>query len=72
MKKLVVLFSALIALSSCGSPLTTVQEDIQMLQSKYQTVYQVNFVNFVTIDSTGVYHVVVTSDGQIKATVKIK
>jgi hypothetical protein len=70
MKKLIVLFSALIALSSCN--VTTSHEDTQMLQSWYQTVYQVNFRNYVTIDSTGVYHIIVTSDGQIKATVKIK
>jgi hypothetical protein len=70
MKKLVVLFSVLIALSSCNY--TTSREDTQMLQSKYQTVYQLNLFNYITIDSIGVYHITVTKDGKIGTKIKIK
>ena len=70
MKKLVVLFSALVALVSCNT--TTSKQDTQMLQSKYQTVYKVNEWNYVTFDSAHVYHITVTSDGKIESTVKIK
>jgi hypothetical protein len=70
MKKLIVLFSVLITLSSCN--VTTGREDTQMLQSKYQTVYQVDLFNYVTIDSIGIYHITVTRDGQIRTKIKIK
>jgi predicted small secreted protein len=57
-------------LASCNT--TTSQQDIQMLQSKYETVYQVNVWNYITCDSTHVYHVRVKRDGQIESTIKIK
>ena len=56
-------------LASC---VTSPQQDIQMLQSKYETVYQVNVWNYVTCDSTHVYHIRVKRDGEIESTVKIK
>lgn len=69
MKKLVILFSALVALSSCAS---TPEEDTQMLQSRYETVYRVNDWNYVTFDSVHVYHITVTRHGQIETKIKIK
>jgi hypothetical protein len=56
-------------LASCA---TSPQQDIQMLQSKYETVYQVNVWNYVTCDSTHVYHVRIKRDGNIESTIKIK
>jgi len=69
MKKLVVLFSALVALSSCG---TTTQQDAQMLQTKYQTVYRVTGFNYITFDSAHVYHIIIDGTGKIESTVRIK
>jgi len=70
MKETVVLLSVLTALASCNT--TTSLEDTQMLQSKYQIVYQVNTGNYITLDSAHVYHVNVTHDGKIRSTIKIK
>jgi hypothetical protein len=70
MKKTVVLLSVLTALASCN--ITTSQEDTQILQTKYQTVYKIDDWNYVTFDSISVYHVTVKADGQVKATIKIK
>jgi hypothetical protein len=70
MKKLVVLFSALVALSSCNY--TSAKQDTQMLQSKYETVYQINQFNYITCDSIHTYHITVSGDGQIETTIKIK
>ena len=70
MKKLVVLFSALVTLSSCN--FTTSKQDTQMLQSKYETVYKINEFNYVVCDSTHTYHITVSGNGEIFATIKIK
>ena len=56
-------------LTSCA---TTPQQDIQMLQSKYETVYQVNVWNYITCDSTHVYHIRIKRNGNIESTIKIK
>jgi tRNA/tmRNA/rRNA uracil-C5-methylase (TrmA/RlmC/RlmD family) len=70
MKKLTILFSALIVLVSCNT--TSSKQDTQMLQSKYETVYKINELNYVVCDSVHTYHITVTGDGQIFATIKIK
>ena len=70
MKKLVFLFSALFALSSCDT--TTSKQDTQMLQSRYETVYRVNDWNYITFDSVHAYHITVTRNGQIGTKIKIK
>lgn len=70
MKKLIILFSALVALSSCNT--TSPSQDTQMLQSKYETVYQVSLGQYITCDSVHVYHITITKDGQISATIRIK
>lgn len=71
MKKIIITLIVLIGLVSCNT--TSSNEDMQMLQSKYTTVYKINTWEYVCIDSTGrTYHVRVTSDGQIHSTIKIK
>jgi hypothetical protein len=70
MKKLAILFSALVALSSCN--ITSSKQDTQMLQSKYETVYKINELNYIVCDSAHTYHITITGDGQIFATIKIK
>jgi len=70
MKKLIILFSALVVLSSCNT--TSPEQDTQMLQSKYETVYQINQWQYITCDSVHVYHIRITRDGQIKTTIRIK
>jgi outer membrane lipoprotein-sorting protein len=70
MKKIVILLAAVVALSSCG--FTTSDQDKQMLQEKYQTVYSVNFSNYVVIDSVGTYHIILTSNGRVRSKIKIK
>lgn len=69
MKKLGILMVSLLLLMSCG---TTTSEDIQMLQTKYSTVYNMYDGNFIVMDSIHTYHVKVTGDGNIRSIVKIK
>ena len=58
-------------ISSCDA--TSSNEDTQMLQKKYETVYRVDLSNYVTIDTSGnVYHIRVTYNGVTESIVKIK
>ena len=70
MKKLLSILVIGVLLTSCTNR-TTTSQDIQMLQTIYPTVYNINN-GYVCIDSTGTYHVRVTLDGQIYSIVKIK
>ena len=65
MKYLILIF----LLASCS---TSPQQDTQMLQTKYETVYRVDIWNYITCDSAHVYHVKVTRDGVIETTIKVK
>lgn len=69
MKKLGILMVSLLLLSSCG---TTPSQDIQMLQSKYSTVYPLNTRDYITMDSIHTYHLKISSTGNILSIVKIK
>lgn len=69
MKKLLSVLVLGVLLTSC----TTISQDIQMLQTIYPIVYNVNNNgSYICIDSTGTYHIRVTLDGQIYSTVRIK
>lgn len=69
MKKLLSVLALGILLTSCN--VTTVSQDIQMLQTKYPTVYSLNSIDYICIDSIGTYHIRVV-DGQIYSKVKIE
>lgn len=71
MKKLSVLLAAIVALTSCNNT-TTKSQDMQMLQSKYSVVYNLNMNRFITCDSAHVYDVWLYNGGTIKSIVKIK
>jgi uncharacterized protein YcfL len=71
MKKLSILLVTLFTLAGCDR-VTTMSEDTMMLQTKYSTVYRIEGTRYIVCDSSHVYDVRVTSDGQIRSTVKIK
>lgn len=66
MKKLILL---LIIFTSCG---TLPSVDMQNLQKQYTTVYRISNSRYITIDSTGVYDVMVDTDGTFYSKVKIQ
>lgn len=72
MKKLVMILVLAATLVSCGDTSTT--QDLQMLQTKYPTsiIYRINTHNYTICDSTHVYHIEVTDNGEIFTTIKIK
>ena len=70
MKKLLSVLALGILLTSCNW--TTPLQDTQWLQTKYPTVYKVNYTDYVCIDSIGTYHIRVTIDGQIASKIKVK
>lgn len=73
MKKIVILLAAVVTLASC-SKTTTTKEDIQMLQSKFQTVYALDHHgwDYVVCDSINVYHITMGRTGNIETKIKIK
>jgi len=71
MKKLLSVLALGILLTSCN--VNTISQDTQMLQTKYPTVYSVNSIDYICIDSIGTtYHICVVEDGQITSKVKVK
>ena len=71
MKKLLSLLALGILLTSCNT--TSLTQDMQFLQTKYPTVYSVNSIDYICIDSIGTtYHICVVEDGQITSKVKVK
>jgi len=70
MKKLLSVLALGILLTSCNW--TSTSQNTQMLQTKYPTVYSVNSIEYICIDSIGTYHISVTIDGQIHSKVKVK
>jgi hypothetical protein len=71
MKRTIIsLIAITVILVSCT--ITSSSEDMEMLQKRYTTVYRVTDQSYVCADSTHVYHVKITMDGQIGSTVKIK
>ena len=73
MKKLGIILSSLILLSSC----TTQQQDMQLLQQKFKTVYHApsfGCCNYIVIDSTNrIYDIQVNvQNGTIFSKVEIK
>ena len=70
MKKLLSVLALGILLTSCNW--TSTSQNTQMLQTKYPTVYSVNSIEYICIDSIGTYHILVTMDGQIDSKIKIE
>lgn len=70
MKKIIISLAVLLSLSSCG--ITSIKSDMEMLQKKYPTVYRIDQLEYICIDSTNVYHVSVNLKGSITSTIKIK
>ena len=71
MKKLLSVLALGILLTSCNW--TSTSQNTQMLQTKYPTVYSVNSIEYICIDSIGTtYHICVVEDGQITSKVKVK
>lgn len=68
MKKIIILFMAIMLFNSC----TIRSEDIQMLQKRYDVVYHINDARYICTDSLHVYHVRITLNGKVESIVKIK
>jgi len=65
------LMCVLFSMVGCSSN-TTCKQDQQMLQRKYSTVYQINSLQYICIDTVGIYDVSVNMEGKIVSIVKIK
>ena len=74
MKKIAILLTSLVLMTSCTEKSTTTEQDMQMLQNKTPNsiVYRVDSWNYILCDSLNVYHITVTGDGEIEAKIKIK
>jgi len=66
-------FALILGMLISGCDATSSNQDTQMLQKKYETVYRVDISNYVTIDTSGnVYHIRVGYNGATESIVKIK
>jgi hypothetical protein len=74
MKKVLLILMLATLFISCEDKTTTVSQDIQMLQKKYKTtiVYKIVGDRHIVCDSTHVYDVIVSNDGQITSSIVIK
>jgi len=72
MKKIAILLTSLVLITSCG--ITNKNEDMQIIQNKNpgSTVYRVDNWNYIVCDSSKVYHVTITAGGKIATKIKIK
>ena len=73
MKKITILLTSLVLITSCRE-MTTKEQDMQMIQHKNPNsiVYRIDAWNYVSCDSSNVYHITMTRDGKIKAKIRIK
>ena len=74
MKKIAILLTSLVLITSCNEKLTTTEQDLQMLQTKNPNsiVYRVDSWNYISCDNSNVYHITVTVDGEIDSKIRIK
>jgi hypothetical protein len=74
MKKIAILLTSLVLITSCNEKSTTTEQDMQMLQTKNPNsiVYRINSWNYISCDSLNVYHITVTVDGEIDTKIRIK
>lgn len=74
MKKIAILLTSLVLMTSCDEKVTTKEQDMQMLQTKNpkSIIYRVDAWNYVACDSLNVYHITVTGHGKIDTKIRIK